>query len=88
MLGINIKNFPYKDVTIESLLTHRSGLNNYMYFIEEYNKNRNKDKYFDNDSLMKFIIKHEPFKYFRSNNGYFYSNTNYAILALIIEKVS
>ena len=37
---------------------------------------------------MDLYIKHKPSPYFRPNNGFNYSNTNYALLANIVEQIS
>jgi CubicO group peptidase (beta-lactamase class C family) len=82
--------FPYPDITIEMLLTHRSGLNNYMYFAENYcDKNlKYNGKTFDNDALISMISKYKPKPYSPAGTKFSYCNTNYALLASIVEVVS
>jgi len=80
-----IPDFPYEGITIKQLLTHRSGLPNYMYFsyqhYDEFGQN------FDNDMLIEMMIKYKPEPYAKPDKRFRYCNTNYAILASIIEKV-
>ncbi|GAB4338282.1 MAG: hypothetical protein Kow0037_22080 [Calditrichia bacterium] len=78
--------FPYDDITIRLLLTHRSGMPNYMYFAEEYWPSRRIP--ISNDDVLEMLIKHKPPHYYIPNYRYNYCNTNYALLASIIERVS
>ncbi len=80
-------NFPYKNITIHQLLVHRSGLPNYMYVADKYWKDSINTTLDNCDALGLFIL-HEPKRYRKPGTRYNYSNTNYAILASIIEKVS
>ncbi len=80
--------FPYPGVTIRQLLNHRSGLPNYLYFIDslQYKKDMplsNQD-ILDCMRLYKRSIKGTG----KPNVSFLYCNTNYVILALIIEKVT
>jgi len=81
--------FPYPTITIETLLNHRSGLHNYVHFMDK--PGVDKHKFLRNGDVLQFIIDHpntrEIFSGF-ANRHFEYSNTNYALLALIIEKVS
>lgn len=78
--------FPYQNVTIRELLTHSSGLPNYMYFADEYWPD--KKKQMANSDVIEILEKNQPKEYFKPGLTYFYSNTGYAILASIVEKVS
>ncbi len=77
--------FPYLGITIEMLLQHRSGLPEYFYFndslIASYVP-------LNNQKLMQFISKYKPTKYANPNTRFDYTNTNYAVLAAIVEKIS
>ncbi len=82
-----IPGFPFRDVTVRDLLNHRSGLPNYVHFMEEMGWKP--DSILTNQSLLVFMREHRdkipanpPGRHFS------YSNTNYAMLALVIEKVS
>ncbi len=77
--------FPYENITVKLLLTHRSGLPNYMYFSDKYWP---RDSSICNDNVIQLMIDKRPAVYYFPDRRYNYSNTNFAILASIIEKVS
>jgi CubicO group peptidase (beta-lactamase class C family) len=81
-----IKGFPYQDITIRLLLSHRSGLPNYMYFCEEYYQD--KQKSIDNKKLIELLVQHKPDLYFEPDKKFNYCNTNYCVLASIVETVA
>ena len=78
--------FPYPGVTIKRLLAHRSGLPNYMYFCDEFYRNKNIT--LTNSGMLDLMIKNKPPLYFPPDKKFNYCNTNYCILAAIVEKVS
>jgi len=80
--------FNYPGVTVKTLLDHRSGLPNYLYFMED--AGWNKDSAIENKDVLQWLIsKKGMLKNVASPNKRFtYCNTNFALLALIIEKVS
>ncbi len=80
--------FPYSGVTLRSLLSHRSGLPYYQY---EFDRRVRKEKiYPTNQQIMRWFTEADPTpRILNQPDHYFaYNNTNYAILAAIIEKVS
>jgi CubicO group peptidase (beta-lactamase class C family) len=81
-----IPEFPYHNITIHLLLTHRSGLPEYMNFAKRYW--RNKKHLMSNDDLMDMLVTYRPGLNFVADQKYKYSNTGYAILACIIERIS
>ncbi len=78
--------FPYKGITIGMLLSHRSGLPNYMYMCG--NVCTDQKTPMDNQQVVQLLIDKHPPKYFLPNRKFEYSNTNYCILSAIAEKVS
>ena len=79
--------FPFNQITIRNLLSHRSGLPNYVYFAEQVGWNTR--NYLHNNDMLKLLVNHRSKLRIGKPNAYFdYCNTNYALLALIIEKVS
>jgi CubicO group peptidase (beta-lactamase class C family) len=82
-----IKNFPYPEVTVQTLLNHRSGMKNYAYFTYE-NNNWDKKVTLTNQDIIKVMIEKEIPLESKSDTRFSYCNTNYAVLALIVEKVS
>ncbi len=77
---------PYSDITVRLLLTHRSGLPNYMYFSDRFWHSRRDP--ISNEQVLQLMEKHHPMRYYLPNRRYNYSNTNYSLLASLIEKVS
>lgn len=83
-----IPKFPYHGITVGNLLSHRSGLPNYLYSFED--KRRENAIPPDNKGLIDWFItadpqiKPEAFP----NRKFQYNNTNYAVLARIVEIVT
>jgi CubicO group peptidase (beta-lactamase class C family) len=78
--------FPYKGITIQMLLSHRSGLPNYLYFCDSIWPD--KGRFLSNDDVIQLMIKHRPRIQHTPNTHFQYCNTNYMLLGAIIEKVS
>jgi len=84
-----LPSFPYPTVTIQTLLDHRSGLHNYVHFM--YKPGIDKHVMLTNADVLQYIVDHQHDRDVftgQANRHFEYSNTNYALLALIIEKVS
>lgn len=79
-------NFPYNGITVRMLLNHRSGLPDYTKFSEDYWKN--KKTFMSNNDVLQMMIRFKPKVYNSPNTHFRYNNSNFVILALIIEKVS
>jgi CubicO group peptidase (beta-lactamase class C family) len=79
-------NFPYQNITVKTLLSQRSGLPNYMNSMEEAGWNRKQIA--SNNDVLNFFISNPPKLYYPSGARFNYSNTNFVLLALIIEQVS
>jgi len=78
--------FPYPGITIRHLLNHRSGLPNYIYLCDKYREECPPE--LDNQELIAFLtLKNAP-AYFKPGQRFQYSNTGYAVLAALIEKIS
>lgn len=80
--------FNYPGVTVRCLLNHRSGLPNYVYFLERMGWNPL--KYVTNQDVLDFLISNRNLMQDISPacTHFSYCNTNYALLALLIEKIS
>ncbi len=76
---------PYEGITVRMLLNHRSGIPYYGYFT--YNT-WHLGKTLHNHDVLKLIQKHKFPLNFYSDKKFAYCNTNYSILALIVEKVT
>lgn len=79
-------NFPYEGINIKLLLTHRSGMMNYVYFTDGIWKDKKKPM--SNQDVMNLIIEHKPARYAKPDTRFHYNNSNYMVLAAIIEKVT
>jgi CubicO group peptidase (beta-lactamase class C family) len=77
--------FPYSNITIHHLLTHTSGLPEYMDFPE---KDFNREKPLTNAQLESYLEENKPKILSKPGERYKYINTNYALLALIVETVT
>jgi len=74
-------------VTIKNLLSQRSGLLNYVHFMDQ--SGWDKRKFLTNADLLQYIVTHkEQAQRALPGRHFEYSNTNYAMLALVVEKVS
>jgi CubicO group peptidase (beta-lactamase class C family) len=105
-----IAGFPYKEVTIEQLLSHRSGLPDYTYFMEpnKYKTVKVKNKrgrwvkklklikaetpfrqgLYNNQDVLDYMVTKRPAPAAMPNRVFKYCNTNFVVLALIIEKIT
>ncbi len=83
-------NFPYNGITVEMLLSHRSGMMNYVYFIDDIWKTekRNRRKGLTNQEVMDIIAERKPKPYAKPNTRFHYNNSNFMVLGGIIEKVT
>ena len=105
-----ISNFPYASVTIEQLLSHRSGLPDYTYFMEpnKYKTVKVKNKrgrwvkklklikaetpfrqgLYNNQDVLDYMVTKRPAPAAMPNRVFKYCNTNFVVLAIIIEKIT
>ena len=85
----NIKKYfpqlPYDNITIRNLLTHTSGIPSYE---DQFEKNWDRKKIASNKDVIDMLIQRHDTLFFKPGSKWKYSNTGYALLASIIEKVS
>lgn len=79
--------FPYEGITIQSLLSHRSGLPNYAYFCDD-REVWDRSKILTNQDVLDLMNEHHFPMQFPAEKRFAYCNTNYAMLALVIEKIT
>lgn len=77
---------PYEGITVRMLLNHRSGLPNYIYFMSQAREFR--DSCISNEDVLQYLYNKKPNRSYAPDRRFNYSNTNYVLLALIIERVS
>ncbi|MBC8053070.1 MAG: beta-lactamase family protein [Sphingobacteriaceae bacterium] len=82
--------FPYEGITVKMLLSHRSGMMNYVYFVDGIWRKERKDQKIGitNQDVMRIIADRKPTPYTSPNRKFHYNNSNYMVLAAIVEKVS
>ena len=85
MIDKYFPDFPYKNITIKNLLSHTSGLPSYLYFYYHLPK---QDAILTNQSVLGLLTKYKPAAYFKPGRRFQYNNTNFVILALLVEKLS
>jgi len=78
--------FPYEGITVEMLLNHHSGLPNYLYFMSESGWDQH--QYVTNNDVLRYLDSLKPSPVFSAGKRYNYCNTNFVILALLIEKIT
>ena len=82
----HIPGFPYdSSITIRSLLTHKSGLANYAYCLDKY---YDKKAPLTNAKVVELFKKVKPGIDYHPNRQFHYNNTNYILLAYIVERIS
>ena len=78
--------FPYTAVTVKMLLDHRSGLPNYLNYMDRSPWPRK--QLASNTDVLNTLINWHPNQAYQPDRHFNYCNTNYVLLALIIEKAS
>jgi len=89
MLDEDIRNFlpeiPYEGISVRMLLNHRSGIPYYGYFTHG---NWPMNKQLSNRDVLLLLKKYKYPLNFKPDNHFAYCNTNFTLLALIVEKVT
>jgi CubicO group peptidase (beta-lactamase class C family) len=84
-LGKFFPGFPYPGITVKMLLSHRSGLPNYLNYLSKLKKD---DTCYSNGDVLSSLYTLRPGLEYRSGSRFSYSNTNYVLLAMIVENVT
>ena len=77
---------PFKGITVSMLLSHRSGLPNYLYFMDHSDWDRK--IYASNADVYNILCRDKPAGGSLPDKHFSYSNTNFVLLAMIVEKLS
>ena len=80
-----IPELPYRHISIRHLLTHTSGIPEYFDIFQRY---RSPLDTLTNDMMIQMFAKYRPSLDFETGSKWEYSNTNYILLASIIERAS
>jgi len=80
-----IPELPYPGITIRNLLNHRSGLPDYMHFSDNC---WDQTKPLTNEDMIRIMAENKPPRYFSPGNGFDYCNSNYALLASVVERIT
>lgn len=78
--------FPYGGITIRNLLNHSSGLPDYAYFLPKYGWDRKITV--TNWDILNTLVTKMPSLDFKTGSRFKYCNTNFVLLALLVEKQS
>lgn len=84
---------PYPGITVKMLLTHRSGLPNYLYFMSNNKWGIGPDNKWNrqlatNEDMLQMMTSKKPDKVFSPGKRFSYCNTNFVLLAMIVEKIT
>lgn len=77
--------FPYHGITVKMLLSHRSGLPNYLDFLD---KNWNRKIKASNQDVITYMETYKPPILAYPGRTFHYCNTNFLMLASILEKIT
>jgi len=80
--------FPYPLVTIRMLLSHRSGMRSYAYFTDRDKSVWDRHNTLTNQDILTIMGTKNIALEQKTGTRFAYCNTNYAMLALVIEKVT
>lgn len=83
-----LKTFPYEECTIRMLLDHRTGMRNYAYFTDRDKSVWDRHNQLTNKDILDILATKNIGLESRTGTRFSYCNTNYAMLALIIEKIT
>jgi CubicO group peptidase (beta-lactamase class C family) len=82
-----IPSFPYPEITVRNLLTHRSGLPDYFHFASGMRAS-GAPFFMTNQELVDILAEKKPKLNFTPNTRFTYCNTNFALLSYIVSQVS
>ncbi len=82
----HLPEFPYSKITLRHLLNHRSGMGRYMWVAAQYWKTWRIPM--SNQDVLDQFSEHKPMIFFRPGRSFNYCNTNYVVLASVVERVS
>lgn len=78
--------FPYQGITVRNLLNHSSGIPDYAYFLPKYGWDKKITA--TNWDVLNTLTTKYPSLDFKTGTRFKYCNTNFVLLALLVEKLS
>jgi CubicO group peptidase (beta-lactamase class C family) len=88
-LNLYFPKLKYSGVTIRHLLNHTSGIPDYINDTHRFNRQIYRQKnLLSNQDLLDYLVRQRPRVHFAAGADHHYSNTGYALLALIVEQTS
>lgn len=88
-MHIFFPDFPYNGITVKQLLSHRSGMSQYTHFCDAPDSIwPDKHKTITNQDVIKIMSTIIPMVNYAPDHTHYYCNTNYMLLASIVEQVS
>lgn len=78
--------FPYEGVTVRNLLSHSSGIPYYVNLFAKYKWDR--DRIATNEDVLQMLYANRPPLDFTTGSRFKYCNTNFVLLALVVEEVT
>ena len=78
--------FPYQGITVRNLLNHSSGIPDYAYFLPKYGWDKKITA--TNWDVLNTLTTKYPSLDFKTGSRFKYCNTNFVLLALLVEKLS
>ena len=81
-----IPDFPYNNITVKMLLNHRSGLPDYLKWVPRFRKDQKTP--INNPTVISMFARYKPALEFKPDTRFKYSNSNYEVLASVIEAVT
>ncbi len=86
-VGNYLPGFPLERVTVRHLMNHRSGIPNYVHYMDVLGWDRSRQM--TNQDVLDFLIRNrKKIQIGAPDRSFSYSNTNYALLALVIESAT
>jgi CubicO group peptidase (beta-lactamase class C family) len=87
-VNVYFPGFPYEGITVRMLLNHRSGLPNYLYYMDKDQRWPDHRKQATNADILNTLMTWNVPRNYRPGVHFSYCNTNFVLLALIVEKMT
>jgi len=85
---VHLDTFPYADITVRQLLNHTSGLPDYTEHLSADEVPQGFEGFITNEDILVWLAGGTDGREFEPGSRFNYSNSNYLVLALIVESIS